>query len=150
MLCSWGCPYSHSLDNKAVKWNGKVSAVVLILYSINRFLWKPIAPDNFFGYLCRCHLNDYLGAIVFMAYTNILISLFMDPKKQIVRLLPTLLMGVLCAFWWEWLAPKFLIYSTADFGDAVAYLLGSATYWGIQKLQKILSSPSGAQDFLPC
>ncbi len=137
------CACSPSLAKNSIRKDLWISAFVMALYCTNRFLLKPSAPDNLLGYLIRCHVNDYLGGILFLAYTNILIGTYLDAGKRIVTIIPTILVGAVCSLCWEGLAPMLLSYSTADILDCVAYLLGSITYWVINKM---LRDPLSACD----
>lgn len=40
-----------------------------------------------------------------------------------------------CSLCWEGIAPTILSYSTADWRDCIAYLLGMLTYWALFKKQ---------------
>lgn len=113
-----------------------MASLVLVLYGANRFLLKPVVGNSLWGYLVKCHVNDYLGGILFLAYTNLLISRFLEPSRRIVRVVPTILVGVVCALCWEGIAPMLLPYSTADILDGIAYILGSLTYWCINRTVK--------------
>lgn len=86
-------------------------------------------PDNGLGSILKYQFHDYLGAILLLAYTNILIFFCAAPCGRIQTLSSTLLMGVVCAFAWEGIAPLVLAYSTADWRDCLAYLCGSVSYW---------------------
>ena len=105
--------------------------MILAFYCLNRFVIKPTVTDTLLGIFVRCHLNDYLGGILFPIYINIWIDLFGDLKHRITALLPSLLVGILCSVFWEGIAPFFLSYSTADWLDCIAYIAGSFTYWCI-------------------
>lgn len=126
---SWVCACLPSSAKHIVRKDIAVSAAILVLYSLNRFLIKPLAPNNLLGYLLRCHVNDYLGGILFPVYTNILISVFLDTGKRMVHLLQFVFVGAVCAAFWEGIAPMVLSYSTADILDCIAYIFGSLTCW---------------------
>jgi len=118
--------------------NNKDIAVLLLslaLYCSNRFILKPLSQQGIIGNILRNHFNDYLGAIVFLAYTNILVVCAGYPAKRINSFIPILCLGLLCAIVWEGLLPLILPYSTADFLDCIAYLLGAITYWVINNAQ---------------
>lgn len=130
---SWACACLQSSVKRIARGDIAVSVAVLVLYSLNRFLIKPIAPDNVLGYLLRCHVNDYLGGVLFPVYTNILISVFLDTGKRMVRLAQFVSVGVVCAVFWEGIAPLVLSYSTADILDCIAYIFGSLTCWHLYR-----------------
>ncbi len=105
-----------------------IIAVALVLYCINRFTAYP-SSLAWVGPIFRFHFNDYLGAIVFLGYTNILCAVCRRPK--LTKLLPLTALGGLCSLFWEGLAPLVFARSTGDCLDCVAYLLGCVTYWGL-------------------
>ena len=105
-----------------------IVAVALVLYCINRFT-THLSSLAWAGPFFRFHFNDYLGAIVFACYVNILLAVCRRPK--LTRLLPLMALGGLCSLCWEGLAPLVLTYSTGDWLDCAAYLLGCMTYWGL-------------------
>lgn len=104
-----------------------VSAI--FLYSVNRFLLKPLWPATVYGQFFKYHFNDFLGAIVLLAYTNILIGLFASSRKKLTKFLHIFLLGIICSIVWEGIAPILLPYSTSDWLDCLSYLSGSVTYW---------------------
>ncbi len=105
-----------------------IIAVALVLYFINRFT-TYLSSLAWVGPVFRFHFNDYLGAIVFLCYVNILLTLCRRPK--LTKLLPLLVLGGLCSLSWEGLAPHVFMHSTGDWLDCVAYLLGCMTYWSL-------------------
>ena len=104
--------------------------VSLPLYGINRFsnLFKSLP---YIGTIFRNHFNDYLGAIIFMAFVNLLM---ISNRKPAFKTFPWMLFwGSICSVAWEGITPMFLPYSTADWLDCVAYYLGTVTYWILNK-----------------
>lgn len=108
--------------------------IALSVYSINRF--TPLFSSMpYIGAVFRNHFNDYLGAIVFISYVNILFFLkHIPPHRSVCALL---LWGSVCSLVWEGIAPLLLSYSTADLLDCLAYYLGMLTYRGLIRLAGI-------------
>ncbi len=50
----------------------KIIVVCMIIYTLNR-LFKNYINIVVIGYICKCHLNDFLGGIVFCSYVNIIL-----------------------------------------------------------------------------
>ena len=116
-----------SLGNRAAtRQNLSILSVAMVLYGINRW-------SDFFSLLpgleqlFRYHFNDFLGAIVFAAYVNLL-CLF-HKVRPLNKYRSLLLLGILCSLFWEGLAPLILPYSTRDWLDCAAYFLGMTVYW---------------------
>lgn len=103
----------------------------LIFYLLNRLLFKRLDLNGMLYEIVQWHLNDFLGEIVFLCYTNILME--RGGYKRIIGLLPILFVVVLTCVMWEYIMPFFIQYSTPDVKDCLAYLLGGMTYWGIQQ-----------------
>lgn len=103
---------------KEQKINICIIVIALSIYSINRF--TPLFLSiPYVGFVFRNHFNDFLGAIVFISYVNILL---ISKKYQPFKTVPALLLwGAVCSLFWEGLAPCFLPYSTADWLDCIAY-----------------------------
>lgn len=98
----------------------------LSVYFINRNLRNRISIP-FIGYLCRCHLNDFLCGGVFLSYINIL--MIFCKKKPCHDLWFSVLVSLAAAVFWEYAAPLFLPYSVSDFYDVIAYVLGAIFYF---------------------
>lgn len=109
----------------------------LLLYVINRFILKRIIGDSLIGYILRCHFNDYLGGICIIAYINIVLSCGVYSKYRITRLIPAIMIGILCGILWEYGFPLLFPRGTSDFWDVIAYTLGAST--NILVLQRIWS-----------
>lgn len=107
------------------KYEIKILMITMTLYLLNR-VCKSYINIPFIGYICRCHLNDFFGGIVFMAYINLL--LFNYKKIRIANLLHTILIMIICGILWEYFFPLFLPYSISDFYDVIAYVVGGIVY----------------------
>ena len=83
--------------------------------------------------MCANHFNDYLGGIVFISYVNLL--MVRGERKTFTTFPWMLCWSGVCSLCWEGIAPTILSYSTADWRDCIAYLLGMLTYWALFKKQ---------------
>ena len=103
----------------------------MLVYILNRLIKDSITLP-IIGYLCRCHLNDFIGGGVFLAYVNIL--LIISKRKPSHTLRFALIISLLASICWEYIAPLCLWYSTSDFWDVVSYMLGALFYFSIIKI----------------
>lgn len=109
-----------------IRTNLLIFAVFFPVYLINRF-FKSYIDIPVLGYICNCHLNDFIGGIVFCIYLNMILIF---SRKRPVASFPLLIFIMLpVALLWEYFFPLILPYSTSDFLDVIAYLLGTATYY---------------------
>lgn len=111
-----------------------LAACCLLFYANNLFLKEAIAPGTgLLSLLAHNHLNDFLGGIAFLGYTNLLLDLF-RPNVRICKLPVCLAYIFACGLFWEYLAPFFVPGSVGDPLDLVAYVCGSAVYWALAQL----------------
>ncbi len=103
----------------------------MLVYIINRLIKDSITLP-IIGYLCRCHLNDFIGGGVFLGYVNILLIISNRKPNHTLRFV--LVISLLASVFWEYIAPLFLWYSTSDFWDVVSYMLGALFYFSIIKI----------------
>lgn len=109
-----------------IKRNLTIFAIVFPVYLLNRII-KTYIEIPILGYLCNCHLNDYIGGIVFCIYLNMLLVFC---RRKPVTLLSHLCIIMICvSLLWEYLFPLILPYSTSDILDVAAYMLGTFTYY---------------------
>lgn len=100
-------------------------------------LKQAIAPDaTLLSLLVHNHLNDFLGGIAFLGYTNLLLDL-VRPCARICKLPFCLGYIFLCGLFWEYLAPAFVPNSIGDPLDLIAYTCGGGTYWCLAQLMRI-------------
>lgn len=112
----------------------------LVVYTINR-IFKSYIDIPVIGYLCKCHLNDYIGGIVFPAYVNIL--LYRAKYRPIKNCFIIAFMMFLCGVIWEYIFPYLFSYSVSDIFDVLAYLLGGITYcfiWSVVERKNITNT----------
>jgi hypothetical protein len=97
---------------------------------LNRYYIRP--SDNIFvdGYL-----NDFLAMpILFQLCKGTLRMLYKDSKKQLNT--PQLIVGfILVSVFFEVIFPQFNHKAQADFGDVLAYAVGTICFFYIQKLE---------------
>ncbi len=107
-----------------------IGALVLAAYASNRWLdaWSWIIPELF----CRNHFGDLMGGILFPSYVNLILS-FSKSNRRIAGLRDSLLIGCLCAFSWELVAPSVFAFSTADPIDALLYIAGTVFHDAAKK-----------------
>ena len=86
-----------------------------------------------FASLFKNHVNDFIGGIAFLAYTNVLLAL-VKPDKMIKSPLVALAFIFGCGLFWECAAPLFVPGSVGDPLDLASYVLGGCAYWTIKHL----------------
>ncbi len=108
--------------------NFRILFTCLGLYCLNRFWLKRVFVDGFWGYLLRCHLNDYIGGITILAYIN-LVLVFSRFKDRAISSYPIgILITAICGILWEYIFPLIYNRGTTDYRDVIAYVLGGITY----------------------
>lgn len=122
---------SHWLMRSVNCFNLTTLFIALLFYAANRFS-RLFSSISHLSWIFRFHFNDYLGAIVFVAYLNLL--LVAGKRSVCVRFPILLLWACVLSIAWESLAPLALPYSTADWFDCLAYFLGVTTYWLLWRL----------------
>lgn len=105
-----------------------VLLVTMTLYLTNRILKAHISYPVFDSFM-RCHFNDYIGGIVICSIINIIVYHYKNKYIRIRKLTHYIVIGIICSFMWEVIAPMVLPYSTADWFDCVMYLTGTITYY---------------------
>ncbi|NLL31048.1 MAG: hypothetical protein GX258_08435 [Clostridiales bacterium] len=119
----------HTRDDKQ---NILLVLLSAILFYINEGIkFKVDIP--YLGYLLRNHYNDFLGGISFMALLNLI--LLFSKYNKIKKLKLILLVALGCSIFWEVITPIFLVTSTGDFYDFIAYTLGFTLYWIIKRFK---------------
>jgi hypothetical protein len=102
------------------------SAVALI----NRYYIRPSGNTLIDGYL-----NDFLAMpILFQLCKGTMRILYQDSNKQLNT--PQIFVGfILVSVFFEIIFPQFNPKASADFGDVIAYVMGTFCYGYIQKLE---------------
>ena len=98
------------------------------LYCLNRFLLKKIVQTPVVGYLLKCHFNDFLAGIAFLAYVNLLLSLSKYRCKVITTFPKGISISLACGVLWEFIFPLLFPHGTSDYLDIIAYILGGIVY----------------------
>lgn len=110
---------------KQVPLNIFLVIIIMLFYSLNRFYLKNLF-DGWFGYILKCHFNDFLCGILFIAYSNI----FLLTRNKSITKLPIIIPYTFSAgLVWEFVAPYLRQDSTSDWIDVGCYILGGITYW---------------------
>ena len=60
-------------------------------------------------------------------------------NREMNSLRAILIVGIIVAFVWEFIAPHMKKGSVTDFGDILCYIISSIGYWGLLKLSKEMS-----------
>ncbi|MBQ7766597.1 MAG: hypothetical protein IJ397_07140 [Lachnospiraceae bacterium] len=109
-----------------MKIDKQIIITFMTVYFINRFT-KQYNNIPVIGYLCKCHVNDFIGGVVFCAYTNCI--LHWAKAKRITKIFHILFYIFACGMLWEFFFPIVLSYSVSDWLDVLSYLLGGLTYY---------------------
>lgn len=104
-----------------------ISIIIVAFYLINQQV-KNLVRVPYIGYFLRCHFNDLMAAILFLAYINLILSIskFQTCIKNFSWILS---FSCLCSIFWEGIAPLFIKNSVADIWDVLFYILGGFIYW---------------------
>ncbi|MEG0759180.1 MAG: hypothetical protein RR505_12285 [Raoultibacter sp.] len=139
----WNCwgdsGSSHSVlrglivSKSNVKRDMIILAVSLVLYGLNRFILKEIVRNPFLSYFIRCHLNDCLGGICFIAYVNIALAYSKYDRWRIDSYTAAIAVTLVCGIVWEYIFPLLYPHGVSDFWDIVAYVLGGCIYILLRK-----------------
>lgn len=111
----------------------KIIIICMIIYTANRLL-KNYIDVPILGYICKCHLNDLLGGIVFCAYVNVI--LIKSNKKTLTKYWELFIMIFSVGIIWEYVFPLILSYSVSDPFDVIFYILGATVYYFINLVNK--------------
>lgn len=104
---------------------------IVVFFINNRIKFNVDVP--YLSDILRYHFNDFLGGISILGYVNLVLSLKKGRPWRIKRLVSCLVFVLFCGFCWEYVAPLVLENSTGDWLDVLAYLLGGAVYWLLEK-----------------
>lgn len=113
-----------------LKKESKILIAAMLIYFINRLI-KNYIEIPIIGYLIKCHVNDFLGGIVFCAYVNVI--LIWGKRREIKKYYQTFIMILTVGLIWEYVFPIFLKYSVSDVFDVLSYVLGGTVYYFIKK-----------------
>ena len=126
-------------SSSGVLWNSTVRAnwirknIIILLFFLTIYIFNRIFKSYIdiyiIGYICKCHLNDFIGGIVFCIYTNFV--LIFNNKKPITNFIQLFLLMLIVSLIWEYFFPLILPYSTSDILDVFSYLLGTITYYSL-------------------
>lgn len=113
-----------------MKKDQKIVIICIIIYAINR-VTKNYFDIPIVSYICRCYLSDFLGGILFPAYTNYILK--KANKKTIEKYYQLFFYMLIVGILWEYFFPIFITYSVTDNYDILCYLLGATFYYFIKR-----------------
>ncbi|MDR1722037.1 MAG: hypothetical protein LBR24_03190 [Methanobrevibacter sp.] len=114
--------------NPFVIFNLKIIIISIVLAILNNLILKKINL-LFLNSFFNGYFNDLLGAILILAYINLLLSIFLNYKIKSLKLL--IIITVLIAIVWEYVAIFLKPSGVSDILDVFIYLLGCIIYWRI-------------------
>jgi len=114
--------------NPFVIFNLKIIIISIVLAILNNLILKKI-DLLFLNSFFNGYFNDLLGAILILAYINLLLSIFLNYKIKSLKLL--IIITVLIAIVWEYVAIFLKPNGVSDILDVFIYLLGCIIYWRI-------------------
>jgi hypothetical protein len=103
----------------------------LALYGLNRLLIKPHWSRHWMlGSFVHDHLNDsLLVPVALPIFLAVYRGLNLREHDRPPTLRETMGHALLWSVYFEVFAPRFLHHGTADFGDAVSYVVGGLVAW---------------------
>ena len=96
----------------------------LFIYLCNRFFLRDIT-HGWIGYICRCHLNDFLCPFIVMPCIETILRVAGFRWQKVWNIV---LMALLCGLIWEYVIPIFKRSSVSDPIDLLCYLAGAILY----------------------
>ena len=121
-----------------MKTRAKADVIILIvslmLYGINRLFLKEIIINPSFSYLLRCHVNDFLGGVCFIAYTDLVLAYSKYSIWIINSYTVAIVIMLTCGILWEYVFPLIYPRGVSDPLDIIAYVSGGMTCVFIRKM----------------
>lgn len=121
-------------NNKAISFKyfvcvNSVNLVLILitvgLYFLNNMVLKKYS-SGFFEYFFKCHFNDLICPLVFLAYCDILLS---TKNKNINKLWQCMIFIFVVGLIWEFFAPLIKAGAVTDYIDIICYQIGATLYW---------------------
>lgn len=118
-------------------WKRKVNPIGIVIaafiYLINKlFLIRHVS--GFFGYFCRCHLNDLVCPLFFLGVSQIML---IWAEHEIHSYKFCVLLGMAAGFIWEYFAPLINANAVSDPIDLLCYFVGINIYYlGVKRDQE--------------
>jgi hypothetical protein len=113
-------------DSNFIRLNYTLIAITVLIYVTNNQVLKSISDNK----IIHGQLNDVLGVIVFLSYSNLLITYFGKKSLRINSLKKVAISTTIVSLWWEYITPYYHK-STSDPYDLLAYGTGSLIYYVI-------------------
>lgn len=98
----------------------------LCLYAINRFWLKDAISMPVLGYFLRCHFNDLMGGVSFVALVNIILASSVYRHIRVRSVWTAMAVMFMTGLLWEYVIPRLNARGTADPWDILAYMAGGA------------------------
>lgn len=114
-----------TIKNQDNRLNIFLLIICTVLALINTIILKKIDLGNL-NLIFNGYLNDFLAAILILAYINICIS-FVNFKIKSLKFLMIIILII--SFFWEYFAIYIKPNSVFDYLDILAYLIGCIVYW---------------------
>ncbi|NME98611.1 hypothetical protein [Aneurinibacillus aneurinilyticus] len=111
--------------NPFILLNLVIFIVAVLLYVVNENILKPVAGYIFF----KNHFNDLLAMLLFLPYSNLLLSLYKKKDITLVSFWHTFVFSMLAGLSWEYVTPLYNTKSTSDPIDVGMYVAGGMIYW---------------------
>ena len=108
-----------------------ILGVVVVVYLLNRLVFRNGVPLELPLSLVVCYLPDLMAPIALFSASNIAFAL---AGFQLRKLLPMVLFCIIAAFVWELIAPIIIPWSITDPYDMICYLAGGILYWLLNRL----------------
>lgn len=123
-------------------WKRKVNIACIIIsigvYCLNQLIFKR-QFKGIVGYFCKCHLNDLVCPLFFLAYAQILLIWV---KYEVKTYIGLLFLGMSAGFVWEYLAPIINPKAVTDIYDLFCYFCGIQIYYFFTIIENRLSNSS--------
>ena len=113
--------------------DGYILSATFLVYLVNRFCLKESIDIPILRYILRCHFNDFLAGILFLAYINLLLSFSKFSQIRIQSISAVTFIMCLCGIAWEYVLPLLHGRGTCDPWDIGAYICGGIAYTLIVK-----------------
>lgn len=105
-------------DLKFRKFNLMIFIISMILFLVNKFIFKSFCSFWFFNF----YFNDLLATIVLFSFFN---AIFIAKLTNVYVLF---FITILAAFFWEYVALFFKSGSIFDYSDVICYLISFLIY----------------------
>lgn len=109
--------------------------IAITVYCLNQILFKNLF-EGVISYFCKCHLNDLVCPLFFLAYAQIML---IWAKHEIQKYVGLLALGMSAGFVWEYFAPVINPRAVTDVYDLICYFCGIQIYYFATLVEKKLN-----------